>query len=295
MLIQLTTKYGMLSNTLLFLIVCSNVSEVHAFFINNHQSIAKFLNVSTMEKWRRNVIERQKGTASTKGRGRKHMYLCCCYLFIVNVVYVMIVVFDEYRYPMHLRIEAQAIIKEMGENGSPMNREIAFGVAHAVLTNANLESLYGFGPNQISLSDSWIYELMHEVQLVPRVGGHNAQTLPDDWQEQCERIISVYCCVYLTLLEMCYRIANRVFRYNIPPELVINLDQMGLMILQNRNKTWVKKGTKSVGVLGGGDKRLITAVPIVTASGKLVSVQLIFAGKTTACEPPGYALCFAHC
>lgn len=88
---------------------------------------------------------------------------------------------------------------------------------------------------------------------------------------------------------MTYRIAGKVATYNIHRELVINFDQLGLPILATNNKTWVKKGTKSVGVLGGGDKRQITAVPVVTAAGQMIGIQLIFGGTTVKCHPIGAA------
>jgi hypothetical protein len=80
---------------------------------------------------------------------------------------------------------------------------------------------------------------------------------------------------------MNYHIAIKVFAFDLHPALVLNADQMGLMILQSRNKTWVTKGQKSVGVLAGGDKRQITAMPVVSADGSLVSIQMIFGGRTT--------------
>ena len=86
---------------------------------------------------------------------------------------------------------------------------------------------------------------------------------------------------------MTYRIALNVFCYNIIPAFVLNADQMGLVLLQSRNHTWVEKGTKSVGVLAGGEKRQITALPLVSADGQLIVIQLIFGGKTMRCHPVG--------
>lgn len=56
-------------------------------------------------------------------------------------------------------------------------------------------------------------------------------------------------------------------------------------------------GTKSVGVLGGEDKRQITGFPVIAADGTLVGKQIIFAGKTNRCLPTekaGLGVLFSH-
>ena len=86
---------------------------------------------------------------------------------------------------------------------------------------------------------------------------------------------------------MAYCIALNVFHYDISAAFVLNADQMGLMLLQSRNRTWVEKGKKSVGVLAGGDKCQITALTLVSADRELIIIQLVFGGKTSRCHPTG--------
>ena len=45
------------------------------------------------------------------------------------------------------------------------------------------------------------------------------------------------------------------------------------------------KGSKRVKIAGNEDKRQITSMLTVTASGKLLPVQIIYEGKTLACIP----------
>ena len=52
-----------------------------------------------------------------------------------------------------------------------------------------------------------------------------------------------------------------------------------------RERTWKKKGSKAVGVIGGDDKRSIIACVLSAANGALFPLQIIFS-TTTNREPP---------
>ena len=71
----------------------------------------------------------------------------------------------------------------------------------------------------------------------------------------------------------------------IPPELIINLDQTGLKYVPFDDWTRVMQGSKSVPISGLGDKRLITTIFAGTLSGMFLLPQLIYAGKTKPCLP----------
>jgi len=71
----------------------------------------------------------------------------------------------------------------------------------------------------------------------------------------------------------------------IPPELIINFDQIGLKYVPVGDWTMAKKGSKSVPISGLGDKRQITAVFAGMLSGMFLPPQLIYEGKTKACLP----------
>jgi hypothetical protein len=55
------------------------------------------------------------------------------------------------------------------------------------------------------------------------------------------------------------------------------------MLLPSTGYTWSEKGGDSVKGIKG--KRQFTLTPAISAAGVLVAMQLIFKGKTTACEP----------
>ena len=71
----------------------------------------------------------------------------------------------------------------------------------------------------------------------------------------------------------------------IPPELVINWDQMGIKIVMVSSWTMEKKGAKRVKIAGVEDKRQITAVFAATAVGDFLQIQVIYEGKTAASLP----------
>jgi hypothetical protein len=80
-----------------------------------------------------------------------------------------------------------------------------------------------------------------------RVATTAASKLPLNWQEQG------------TL--MAQQVAHLVTLYNIAPQLVINTVETGLHVVPSGGeKTWERKGSKHVKVLGQEDKRQVTVV-----------------------------------
>lgn len=60
--------------------------------------------------------------------------------------------------------------------------------------------------------------------------------------------------------------------------LVVNLDQTGIHFIPTCGCGRAQKGAKEVAMIGGEDKRQITGVLAVSASGDLLPPQLIFQG-----------------
>jgi len=69
-----------------------------------------------------------------------------------------------------------------------------------------------------------------------------------------------------------------------PAELVSNLDETPLKLMPTSGYTWTEKGAKNVE--GTLDKRQFTLTPIISATGVIAVVQIIFAGATDKCLPP---------
>jgi hypothetical protein len=74
--------------------------------------------------------------------------------------------------------------------------------------------------------------------------------------------------------------------YKIPQSLVVNTDQTGIQLVPMAGeRTWEKKGSKAVGVIGGDDKRSITACVSSAANGALLLLQFFFSGTTNKVLP----------
>ena len=71
----------------------------------------------------------------------------------------------------------------------------------------------------------------------------------------------------------------------IPPDLIMNLDQTPLKYVPVSHHTMAKKGAKSVSIAGSSDKRCITGTFVITLAGDFLPMQLIYGGKTTQSLP----------
>jgi hypothetical protein len=69
------------------------------------------------------------------------------------------------------------------------------------------------------------------------------------------------------------------------PSLVINMDQTGVHLVPVDTRTFEATGSKDVKVIGGEDKRQITAYVGSSLNGDLLPLQLIFTGTTKQCLP----------
>jgi hypothetical protein len=67
--------------------------------------------------------------------------------------------------------------------------------------------------------------------------------------------------------------------------LCINFDQSGFHLVPTSDRTFAPKGAKDVIIRGKNDKRQVTLLVSASASGVLLPLQLVFAGKTKRCLP----------
>ena len=81
------------------------------------------------------------------------------------------------------------------------------------------------------------------------------------------------------------RIKDKVASNSIPLALVFNFDQTGSKLVPVCEWTMEKQGSRQVPVVGKEDKREITVLLTVTATGKLLPPQVIYQGKTPGCHP----------
>ena len=76
------------------------------------------------------------------------------------------------------------------------------------------------------------------------------------------------------------RYCKKIETYNIPHQLVFNMDQTPSKHIQSSRYTMEKSGSKSVTIAGSRDKRAITATFIIDLAGNFLPMQLIYGCKT---------------
>ena len=79
--------------------------------------------------------------------------------------------------------------------------------------------------------------------------------------------------------------------HEIPEALIINFDQTPLPYICSGNRTYAKKGSSNVALVGKAKKKQITGTFTITMSGSFLPMQLINKGKTNFCLPKGVNFC----
>ena len=79
-------------------------------------------------------------------------------------------------------------------------------------------------------------------------------------------------------------IVSVCLEYQIPDELIINIDQTPSKYVSTDRVTMAQKGTKHVSRKGSNDKRAITVTYAETLAGDLLPFELIYKGKTVKAE-----------
>ena len=80
------------------------------------------------------------------------------------------------------------------------------------------------------------------------------------------------------------KIRSEVQENGISPDLIINWDQTGSKLVPVGEWTMAGEGSKQVPVVGKEDKREITVLLAISASGVLLPSQVIYQGKTPGCH-----------
>ncbi|KAK0495240.1 hypothetical protein EDD18DRAFT_1310008 [Armillaria luteobubalina] len=106
------------------------------------------------------------------------------------------------------------------------------------------------------------YFILWSPRKATRVAAH----LPVNAPDLCERAF--------------FRIVYAMKWFNIPPELVINVDQVGVWVLPNNSYTFHEKGSHQVDVVAKDEKHCYTALTASTASGAFLPFQQVWARKT---------------
>ena len=127
--------------------------------------------------------------------------------------------------------------------------------------------------DHIDLSQSsWSQSLFRRMGFVRRFGTTGKVSIPEALRKELET-------------QYLHDIVRKIEENNIPPSLVLNLDQTPSKYVPVSNKTLAPKGAKTVPIKGSNDKRMITATFTITLNGKFLPMQLIYGGKTQQSLP----------
>ncbi|KAL3677747.1 hypothetical protein R1sor_020703 [Riccia sorocarpa] len=173
-----------------------------------------------------------------------------------------------------LESEYKQLLEKLRKEGSVLNSVTLMLTTKAFL-HSKAPSLLRENGGTFDVSRTWVRDYVRSsMQWSFRSSTTAAQTLSSDWEEKGK----------LMALRMAYLIKS----FNIPHELVINFDQTGLQLVPvGREKTYTMKGSREVAVTGKDDKRQVTLVPAMTATGELLPFQIIFTGRSSRSLPTG--------
>ena len=167
--------------------------------------------------------------------------------------------------------KVQLHLKKVREGGGVVSARIAIAAARGIVLTCDRSMLMEFG-GHVELNRHWAYSLLHQMNFVQRkvTTAKSKYAIADFDRVKTEFLDDVVATVEME---------------EIPPELILNLDQTGIRIVPSNNWTMNQQGVKRVEIGGAGDKRLITAVFCGSLVGDFLPVQVIYQGKTAWCHP----------
>ena len=160
----------------------------------------------------------------------------------------------------------QKYLRAYRSRGGPVSSLVAMSISKVLIARnpeLNLQHI------DIDTS-SWAKSLFQRMEFVRRMKTTGKVEIPEGAKKEAELL-------YL------HDIVAYVEEHNIPPTLVMNLDQTPLKFVSHH--TMAKKGTKSVSITGSSDKRGITGTFVITRNGDFLLLQLIYGGKTRQSLP----------
>ena len=127
----------------------------------------------------------------------------------------------------------QKYLRPYGSHGGPVNSTIAVSVAKVLITRNPQRNL-----EHIDLdSSSWAKSLFKRIGFARRMKTTGKVEIPEGARNEAELL-------YLR------NVVALVEEHEIPPELVMNLDQAPLKYVPVSHHTMAKKGAKSVAIAG---------------------------------------------
>ena len=162
-------------------------------------------------------------------------------------------------------------IRKVRLNGGVVNRKIVIGAAKGSIKSKGKRSMLKEYGGSLELTRTFAQSFLRRIGFVKRKGTKAARKLPDDFPALKLRYL--------------HRVAKCVGQHNVPPEMVVNIDQTGAPIVPVSNWTLAEEGSRQVPIVGKEDKRQITVLMGASAAGELLPPEVLYQGTTTQCHP----------
>jgi hypothetical protein len=121
------------------------------------------------------------------------------------------------------------------------------------------------------ISQAWAYSILKRLNYVKRKGTKAAKKIPTDFDSIKENFLA--------------RISTTIEQHRIPKELCVNVDETGANYIPVAGWTVEEEGAAQVPIAAFEDKRQMTVVLAVSATGSVLPPQVIYEGKTEDCHP----------
>ena len=149
----------------------------------------------------------------------------------------------------------QSYVRAVRDTGGVINRKIVISAALGI-TRSLKPSLLPENGGSLELGKPWAESILRRMGFVKRKGTKAARKLPDNFADLKDDFLK--------------RVADTVKEHNIPPSLVVNIDETVLPIIPVSYWTLEESGAKQVSITGLDDKRQLTAFVGCTMDGEVL-------------------------
>lgn len=152
-------------------------------------------------------------------------------------------------------------------SGIPLDRTLARTIILAMVKERQPHLLATF-----KCTEQYVGQfLQSKLSFTLRKGTRTAAKVPDNAEELCQRTL--------------FRIVHLIHHYGIPPDLIVNMDQTGVLILMSSGKTYEKSGSRQVDIAKHDEKRAYTVCVATTPTGTILPFQSVWSGQSSASLP----------
>ncbi|KIM38062.1 hypothetical protein M413DRAFT_13027 [Hebeloma cylindrosporum] len=167
--------------------------------------------------------------------------------------------------------EIKRNLQQLRDSGVWINRLLTRSIILSILREKKPQLLENF-----KCSEQFVGQFLEGVMdWSVRRGTQAAAHIPDDANIVCERAL--------------FRIVHLITFYDIPPGLIINMDQTGIILFMANNKMYGPKGASQITIAGKDEKRAYTLCVATTPAGDILPFQQVWSGKTKQSLPSDQA------